>query len=224
MKKLTVLNNEKISSEDTSDTKINNRLSNMLAGRKLSKQQKAILEYLIEIKGWYCKIRDLSWYIAKKFDVNGNRIFRFNLNEHKTKLYNEYKDKEENLSEKEKVDELTRLNWTFYLVDGIYSRKPEFEKLTNLHKASFYRSIKRLVKRGYVVCFDELEIDPDYWKEYKKIRWIVYAERSSYYKYIMPSTTYTNSITIIKDEYYWQNHLDEMVNFLEEKLKKEREK
>lgn len=107
--------------------------------RKLSLMQKIILKFLVETEGGGCYISELSWFIARMFNSeHGDRIW--DATEQKKQLLEEF--------QKNRSKESYELTMATFRVIDIFHRKREM--LTEKHRASFSRSLRRLDTRGLV--------------------------------------------------------------------------
>lgn len=111
--------------------------------RKLSLVQKVILAYLADNEDERCRIDELSWYVARVFNLEqGDRIW--NARKQKEKLLEDFqKEKDEEV--KHRKGKAAML--AFRLIDSCHRKK---EILTEKHRASFSRSLSRLHDRGLV--------------------------------------------------------------------------
>ena len=147
---------------------------NRFSMKKLSIQQKAILEGLAKYNGnsivW---VSSLSWKIAQKFNKNHNdRIWTLKEQEKKEKIELEKDIKERNLSGEQIKARHLMSSFAQLLRTSSHRKK---ERLTPKHRASFSRSLKRLLLRGLIDCINSYK----YNKEEKKME-IVYSERTNY--------------------------------------------
>ena len=126
---------------------------------KLSKQQKEILRYLYESNKPLGLVyrSELSWHIAKKFNKGHNdRIW--NKDKHKDKLIKEFKESVKDCYDERGMykDEQARKKImlekeiaNFGMMWADYRHKEKH--LTQKHRASFSRSLRRLEERGLIV-------------------------------------------------------------------------
>ena len=121
----------------------------MLTVSKLSQQQKAILECLYKSykepgflpEGYWCHVGRLSWFVAHRFNRGHNhRVWDAKLA--KVEVAKKLKGRD--------------LAMAFYIIERGH-RKPQL--LTEKHRASFCRSLKRLEERGLIKRYVALKTE-----------------------------------------------------------------
>jgi len=124
---------------------------NSFSIKKLSMQQKAILEVLAKNKRNIVWVSYISWEIARKFNKTHNdRIWTLKGQERKEAIKLEKEIKENALTEDQ--IKARRLSLSFADLFRTQSHRKK-EKLTPKHRASFSRSLKELnIRRGLIEC------------------------------------------------------------------------
>ena len=147
----------------------------------MSGQQTLILECLWRSRSkifpdHLCHVSIVSWYVAEKLNRgHGDRIW--DDEEHKMRLIEEFReelreltDDEGNFLSEEAAKEACRRREAiiFKLIDGCHRQS---RRLTEKHRASFHRAIKRLEARGLIERIVDLrseEVDGE-------PRWVAYT-------------------------------------------------
>ena len=112
----------------------------LTVSKKLSKQQKAILEFLYKRVKGHCYKQYLSWHIAEKFNKD-----------HKDRIDDYTKASLEIMQEANEQDTLSDSKFKLLYLKSIFLKSRRKKKrLTPKHRASLSRSIKRLEQRGLV--------------------------------------------------------------------------
>ena len=119
---------------------------------KLSKIQKAILECLYTTKGYWCHVRKISWFVADRFNRG-----------HNDRIWDAKVAKIE-LSKKLKSEDL---QMAFRIIDG----HQKSQLLTEKHRASLSRALKRLENRGLLERFVTAKIEERDGKSF----WVFYV-------------------------------------------------
>jgi len=120
---------------------------------KISKIQKAILECLYTTKGFWCHVRKISWFVAERF----NR-------EHNDRIWDAKLAKIE-LSKKLKGQDFLM---GCRIIEGSH-QKPRL--LTEKHRASLSRALKRLETRGFLERFVAVKMEERDGKHF----WVFYV-------------------------------------------------
>ena len=113
----------------------------------LSKQQKFILEYLegsTILKPY--RSTPISWAVAKKFDVKGNRIKR---RQNRSEIIEEMK--QEYLNEDTTPERKKLIEFDLNFMKKMRPSNLNSKILSKKHRTSVSRSLKRLIERGLIV-------------------------------------------------------------------------